>query len=198
MASKSALRVMIFLGSGREGRMGERVAQLVRKKLEEKKVEVSFIDPHTLSLPIVTQPIQMMKDQSLASDSLKKFNEEIIRSDAYFLISAEYNGTICPGLSNCFDYFPPSSYKHKPFAISTYSMGSFGGVIAGSTLRHCISVLGGFPVPGSLVFPEVHKAVSEDGVGNERVEKRTEQMVDSLLWYTEAIKKHKETNPPPQ
>ena len=177
--------------------MGERVAQLVRKKLEEKKVNITFIDPLTLSLPIVTQPIQMMKDQSLASDSLKKFNEEIIQSDAYILISAEYNGAVCPGLTNCIDYFPPSSYKHKPFAITTYSLGSFGGVIAGSTLRHSISVLGGFPIPGSLVIPEVNKAVSEDGVGNERVEKRAEQMVDTLLWYTEAIKKHKETTPPP-
>ena len=177
--------------------MGERVARLVRKKLEEKKVDICFIDPHTLSLPILTQPIQMMKDPSLASDSLKKFNEEIIQSDAYVLISAEYNGAICPGLTNCIDYFPPSSYKHKPFSITTYSMGSFGGVIAGSTLRQTISVLGGFPIPGSLVIPDVSKAVSEDGVGNERVEKRAEQMVDTLLWYTEAIKKHKETNPPP-
>ena len=198
MASKSTLRVMIFLGSGRDGRMGERVAQLVRRKLESKKVEISFIDPLTLALPIVTQPIQFIKDPTPVPDVLKKFHEKILKSDAYFLVSAEYNGAICPGLTNCIDYFPPASYSHKPFAIVTYSMGPFGGMIAGSTLRQVISVLGGFPIPGSLVIPEVHKAVSEDGVGNERVEKKSEQMVDMLLWYTEAIKNHKETNPLPK
>ncbi|KAI6660878.1 hypothetical protein LOD99_13602 [Oopsacas minuta] len=189
---------MVFLGSGREGRMGERVSTLIRKKLESKEVNVSFIDPLTLGEPVVKQPIQFLKDPSLVADNLKKYNEEIIKSDAYFLITAEYNGSICPGLSNCIDYFPPSSYEHKPFAISSYSMGPFGGVIAGSSLRHVISVLGGFPIAGSLVIPEVHKAVSEDGVGNERVERNAEKIVNSLLWYTEAIKKQKETKPLPK
>ena len=189
---------MIFLGSGREGRMGERVAQLVRKKLERKKVKIYFIDPLTLALPIVTQPIQMIKDPESVSEILKKFHEEVLKSDAYFLVSAEYNGTICPGLTNCIDYFPPASYANKPFAIATYSMGPFGGVVAGSTLRQVISVLGGFPIPGSLVIPEVHKAVSEEAIGNERVDKKTETMVDLLIWYTEAIKNHKEMNPLPK
>ena len=178
--------------------MGERVAQLVRRKLECKQVEISFIDPLTLALPVVNQPIQFIKDPASVPDVLKKYNEEIIKSDAYFLVSAEYNGAPCPGLTNCIDYFPPSSYAHKPFAIVTYSMGPFGGVIAGSTLRHLISVLGGFPIPGTLVIPEVQKAVSEEAIANERVDRKAEQTVDLLLWYTDAIRTHKDKSPPPK
>ena len=188
---------MVFMGSAREGRLGERVAKLVKRKLETKKAEVFYIDPLTLNLPIVTQPIQFMKDPSTASDILKKYHEEIKNADGYFLISAEYNGAICPGLTNCIDYFPPPAYKHKPFAISTYSAGPFGGTIAGSQLRQVVSVLGGFPLPGSFTIPSAYDQVSEDGQGNERIEKNADKIVDLLLWYAEAMIKHKEENPTP-
>ncbi len=39
------------------------------------------------------------------------------------LVSAEYNATIPPALTNLLDHFPPASYRHKPCSIVTYSLG---------------------------------------------------------------------------
>lgn len=46
-------------------------------------------------------------------------------SSGLVLVSAEYNATAPPALTNLLDHFPPASYRHKPCSIVTYSLGKF-------------------------------------------------------------------------
>ena len=71
------------------------------------------------------------------------------------IVTAEYNCSLPPALTNLLDYFPPASFRqisidriftnnikrswlsfrHKPVSIAAYSMGPFGGIRAAQLAR---------------------------------------------------------------
>ncbi len=63
-------------------------------------------------------------------------------ADGIVLVSAEYNATLPPALTNLLDHFPPASYRHKPCSLVTYSMGNFGGCRAHVALLPFVNELG--------------------------------------------------------
>ena len=84
----------------------------------------SFIlDPTVLQFPLLSKPLFFYKDQSEAPDWLRKAGEQIKEADAYVIVSAEYNHTMPPALTNMMDHFAMSSYEYKPSGIVTYSPG---------------------------------------------------------------------------
>lgn len=68
---------------------------------------LSTLDPEDLDLPVLKQPLHFYRDRTQAPDILHKINKKIQEADAYILISAEYNRTIPPALSNTLNHFPP-------------------------------------------------------------------------------------------
>ena len=86
---------------------------------------VPTLDPMVLQAPVVAKPLHHYKIRSEAPawliDAVKKLNA----ADAVVVVSAEYNHTIPPALSNLMDHFPLSSYAYKPSGIVCYSMGLF-------------------------------------------------------------------------
>ena len=71
-----------------------------------------FIDPEELGLPVLKQPMHFYRDQSKIPEVLHKVNKKIQEADAFMIISAEYNRTIPPALTNTLDHFPPPRYDH--------------------------------------------------------------------------------------
>ena len=78
----------------------------------------------------------------------------------FVIVTAEYNCSLPPALTNLLDYFPPASFRqidinriftkimnshekipiltfrHKPVSIAAYSMGPFGGIRAAQLARY--------------------------------------------------------------
>jgi len=72
---------------------------------------------------------QMQYEGVPAPDWLDVVNNKLKESDAVVVVSAEYNHSIPPALSNMLDYFPLASYAYKPSGIVCYSMGNCYGTI---------------------------------------------------------------------
>jgi len=115
------LKIVVFLGSVRNGRMGDRVAKYVQENLEIKGMEPIMMDPLEMNVGQVLQPLQFMKDaEKEAPEWMKTANVSIQQADGFLVIASEYNCGIPPALSNLMDSFPPSSYKHRPCGLITY------------------------------------------------------------------------------
>jgi hypothetical protein len=82
-----------------------------------------YVDPLEMDFQVLRQPLHFMKDKSAAPKWLTEANEEIAAADGFVVVLSEYNCGIPPALGNMMDHFPPSSYRHRPCSIITYSMG---------------------------------------------------------------------------
>lgn len=189
--SSIKLKVLAIVGSVREGRMASRVVKLVENYFKEQNDGHTFevIDPEDLDLPVLKQPLHFYRDRTQAPDILHKINKKIQEADAYILISAEYNRTIPPALSNTLNHFPPPSYEYKPSAIISYSMGPQGGVAACMALRPHLSELGCLPIKHMVNISQVHKEVSEAGkTENSHITSSLGKSYSQLVWHGQSMK----------
>jgi len=81
------------------------------------------LDPLVMDVPILAKPLHHYKDRSEAPAWLVEADKKLRAADAVVVVSAEYNHTIPPALSNLMDHFPCASYAYKPSGIVCYSMG---------------------------------------------------------------------------
>ncbi|XP_064652897.1 quinone reductase-like [Lineus longissimus] len=196
-----AFRVVIFQGSCRNGRMGDRVVQMVSNALTTRKHTVTVLDQKELEgqdVSLLKQPLHFYPDPTQAPEILQSLNSKIQEADALVFVTAEYNATCPPGLLNLIDHFPPASFAYKPSSIIAYSMGPFGGIRAAAALRPVLSEIGTVSVQSQVVIPTVQDALSEAGEPTERVAKNLKKCLDSLEWYADAFKMKKARSGLPQ
>ncbi|CAG0915870.1 unnamed protein product [Notodromas monacha] len=188
----AGVKLTVFLGSVRDGRNGNRVWKLVSSAAKELDLDVTLLDPLAMNTPPITQPLHFMKDKSAAPAWMLETNEVIKNSDAFLVISSEYNCSIPPALSNLMDQFPPASYRHRPSGIVCYSMGNYGGCRAAMLLRSFLSELGTVTVPAQATIPVVHQNISEEGEPvDPKWKAQVTRMLSELKFYAEAIKQQK-------
>lgn len=83
---------------------------------------VYFADPAEMKFPVMSKAFHHYPDNT-APAWMAEANKKLVAADAVVVVSAEYNHSIPPALSNMMDHFPLSSYAFKPSAIVCYSMG---------------------------------------------------------------------------
>jgi NAD(P)H-dependent FMN reductase len=104
------------------------------------------------------------------------------------IVSAEYNNSIPPALSNLLDHFL-EEYFFKPSAIACYSEGAFGGVRAAMQLRAMLAEMGMSSIPSILPFPSAQEMLAEDGTPTgDEPGKSADRFLDEFLWYANALK----------
>ena len=156
-------------------------------------------DPEVLDLPLLKKPLHFYKDRSEAPQVLRDTNKAIVDADAFVIISAEYNHSMPPALTNMLDHFPVASYKYRPSGIVCYSMGPFGGVRAAMQCRMLLGELSTPSVGPLFAIPQINKALSETGDPlNDRMDSGAEKLIKELEWYGLALKRHRETAGLPQ
>lgn len=191
----SNLKTIVFLGSVREGRMGLRVARFIVKQLEAANHVVELFDPLEMQIPMLVKPLHHYRDQTEAPDWLRDANRKVREADAVVVVSAEYNHSIPPALSNLLDHFPGSSFAYKPSGIVCYSMGAFGGMRAAMQLRCLLGELGAISVSNIFGIPVVQDSLDADGQPlNERLVSGAKRLITQLDWHARAMKNHRDTH----
>ena len=186
-------KIAVIAGSVRSERHGIKVARWVISKLEEKGHHVSLVDPLELDLPILDK---MYKEMESPPEKLQKLQKIIKEADGYIPITPEYNHSISSALKNTLDYFL-EEYFFKPSAIISYSMGPFGGVVAGNHLRQILAEMGASAIPSQLPISKVHEAFDADGkLLDNNYEKRFSKFLDEFEWYVSALAKQRELGTP--
>ena len=181
-----SLTVPVILGSVRSERNGLRAARFLVAEIEARGHSAPLVDPAALRLPLLDR---MYKEYPMgeAPAPLEQLADLYRRSDAFVVVSAEYNHSIPPALSNTLDHFL-EEYYWRPSAICCYSAGQYGGVRAAMQLRAMLAELGTPSIPSLLPIPRIHKALSEAGEPAEDwLRKAARKFLDELTWYAEAL-----------
>ena len=181
------LNVPVILGTVRSQRVGPRVAKFVVAALQRRGHTPTLVDPAEHRLPLLDK---MYKEfpAGQAPEPLERLAGIIKPADAYVIVSAEYNHSIPPALSNLLDHFL-EEYFFKPSAIVCYSPGFAGGVRAAMQLRAMLCEMGMPSIPSILPFPKVHELVDEQGhPSNDRLQKSADRFLAEFEWYAEALK----------
>ncbi len=181
------LKIPVILGSVRADRVGIHPARYLVNRCQQLGHDPVLIDPQEYPLPLLDK---MYKEypEGEAPQVLERLAELIQPADAYIVVSAEYNHSIPPALSNLLDHFL-EEYFFKPSAIACYSVGSFGGVRAAMQLRMMLAEMGMSSIPSILPFPRVAEAFDENSQPtNDRIAKSADRFLSELTWYAQALK----------
>jgi len=193
--------VAVLVGSVRSERMGDRAAKWVMAQLKARGHEAVLVDAQALALPILDKMWKEIKSGPPAGyealhAKLKPLAELYARADGFCIVSAEYNHSIPPGLTNLIDYFL-EEYFWRPSAIVCYSGGQFGGVRAAMQLRALLAETGMPSIPSLLPIPSIGKALDQDGaVLQEGFARGAGKFFEEFEWTMRALKAEREKGVP--
>jgi len=186
-------KIVVIVGSVRSERQGIKVANWVVKKLKEKNHEVHLVDPAQLQLPILDK---MYKEMKNPSEKLQKLHTIIKEADGYIPITPEYNHSVSSAMKNTLDYFL-EEYFFKPSGIISYSVGSFGGILAGNHLRQILAEMGCLAIPSQLTISKVQDVFDENGeLIDSNYERRLERFFNEFDWYVIALSEQRKKGTP--
>jgi NAD(P)H-dependent FMN reductase len=181
------LKIAVLLGSVRSDRQGIRGGRFVERGLAARGHDVSVVDPVALRLPLLDR---MYKEHAAgqAPEPLESLASLYRSADAFVIVSAEYNHSVPPALSNLLDHFL-EEYFWRPSAIVCYSSGTFGGVRAAMQLRAMLCELGMPSIPSLFPVPRIGQALDDSGAPSDpAMDRRFSRFASELEWYAGALR----------
>lgn len=180
------LSVLVILGSARHGRLSDRVASFVMRRLSRLDgVSAELADLATIDLPVMEERLGRIDPPP---PGLVELGAAIERADAVVIVSPEYNHGYPGVLKNALDYFLPQ-FKRTPVALVTVSGGGHGGVIAWSQLVPVLVYMGAFVLPQTVAVSKVQDSFEVDGAAIDTVyEKRVDGMLAELVWLATKLR----------
>jgi len=199
----AALRILIFQGSTRidgpprPARVGERVVKWASAVLTARGHPIDVCDPIETDIPLLRKP-HFAYAQGRAPAQLEKLAQRIKESEAYVMVTPEYNHAPSPALLNTINHFGASLFAFKPSAIVSYSQGQWGGVRAAHSLRAPLSELGCIPVSAMIHVPKAHLAFDEDGLAldGQTWDAYAARTFSQLEWWGQAAATHRKVKDP--
>jgi NAD(P)H-dependent FMN reductase len=178
------MKIEIISGSPRTASVTRRVALHLKNWFNHNTAnEADIIDMKDWDIPPV-QSVWVSPDK--APVNLQPLAERIFKSDAYILVTPEYNGSYSPAMKNMLDHFPKR--LRKPFGIVTASPGAMGGMRASQQLLLLIPALFGIASPNMLITPAVDKKFSPDGeLMDETFQQAVQTFLTEFLWLAEKL-----------
>ena len=189
------LKLVVILGSVRSDRQGIKAARFVDRLFRERGHDVTLVDPAELGLPLLDRMYKEY-ERGTAPPVLEELAALYRAADAFVVVSAEYNHSIPPALSNLLDHFL-EEYFFRPSAIVCYSAGQFGGVRAAMQLRAMLCELGMPSISSLLPIPGIGDALDGDGTPSEQaLVSRFDRFAGELEWYASALREARRTGVP--
>lgn len=103
------MKIGIILGSIREGRNGERIANWVLEQAQQRgDAEYVLIDLKEFDVPLLTAPVPpMMMEKQYGDPGVTRWSQAIDACDAFILVTPEYNHGVPGALKNAVDTLGP-------------------------------------------------------------------------------------------
>ena len=185
------LNLTLLFGSVRSDRRGIRAVRYLERAFTDRGHVTTTVDPSEYRVPLLDR---MYKEYAsgTAPDPLEQLAQIYRASDAFVIVTGEYNHTMPPALMNLLDHFL-EEYFWRPSAIVCYSAGAFGGVRAAVQLRAPLCELGMPSIPSLLPIPRVQTAFDEAGVPADpaSITRRFNRFAAELEWYAEALRQQR-------
>ncbi len=181
------LNIAILYGSVRSERQGIKAVNFFMKKLQERKIKTSLIDPLEMKLPLLDK---MYKEYQAGEvpPTMEAISKVLSGADGFIIVTGEYNHSIPPTLKNLLDHFQ-REYFFKPSAIVSYSAGNYAGVRAAVHLRAILGELGTPSISSMFPIAQIQNSFDEnENALDSFYEERSKRFLDEFIWYTEALK----------
>lgn len=179
------VKKMKVLGLSGEYRTTSKSGMLIARALalaEEQGAEVHFWDLAEKPLPLVGE------DGCWNHPNVQEFQNLLLETDAFFVASPEYHGTMSGVMKNTFDWMYDKHVGGKVFGL----MSTLGGVTNSNTLNHMritLRWLHAWPVPEQLAIGNVKEAFNDDGhLNDESLHERLNALVTSVLEASEKLR----------
>jgi NAD(P)H-dependent FMN reductase len=188
-------KLLIIVGSTRPGRAADAVIPwIVTSAREHGAFEVEVADLRDWPLPIFGEhwgTIGDIKDPTYSDPIVKAWNSKVKESDAFIVITPEYNHSVPGVLKNAIDTVWLSfGFRNKPVAAVGYSGGASGAMRAIEHLAHIFVEAEAVPLRNTVVLPEVQTVFDESGEPKSpRTAAALRVMLDDLAWWSAALEK---------
>ena len=180
--------LMIILGSVREGRVGEPIADWVRAVAEaDSRFTVDFADLAEIALPLMDEPHHPRQGKYTKAHTIA-WSERVAAADAFIFLVPEYNHSYSPAIKNALDYLAVE-WSRKPVGFVNWG-GVSGGTRAQVALKPVVDCLGMVLTRSLLEINFPHQHVSEEGVfePSEAKQKALQEQLDELAALAVALK----------
>jgi NAD(P)H-dependent FMN reductase len=186
------VKLTVILGSVRIGRFGQWPAKMIKEVAEKiSDFEVSFIDLKEENLPNFESAVSpaYITNQDYGNEKINSFADKIRESDAFIMISPEYNHGYSSAIKNAIDSIY-IEWNKKPVGFLSY--GSAGGARAVEQLREVAVELQMAPIRNGVHIMSPWNLVDENGNLKDgaltEYESSMQNMLDQLLWWANALK----------
>jgi NAD(P)H-dependent FMN reductase len=188
-------RLLIIIGSTRPTRAADLVIPwLVNTAKAHHSFEIEVADLRDWPLPIFAEhagTIGDFNDPTYSEPIVKAWNNKVKESDAFIVVTPEYNHSIPGGLKNAIDSVWLSfGFRNKPVAAVGYSGGIGGAIRAIEHLAHVFIEAEAVPMRNNVVLPLVQDAFDDNGEPVNPISKASLGiMLDDLAWWSAALEK---------
>lgn len=181
-------KLMIILGSVREGRIGLPIAEWVKRTAEaDGRFDVDFADLATIALPFMDEPKHPRLRQYSRPHTIE-WSTRVDAADVFLFAFPEYNYSFGPVIKNALDYLN-SEWNRKPVGFVNWG-GNSGGTRAQTALRPVVGALGMVMTKGNIEINFPQRQISDEGefVPNEQHTQVLKLQLDELLALDEALR----------
>jgi NAD(P)H-dependent FMN reductase len=188
-------KLLIIVGSTRPGRAADAVVPWIVKSAEAHEAfEVEVADLRDWKLPHFAEhlgTIGDLSDPTYSDPVVKAWNNKVKESDAFIVITPEYNHSVPGELKNAIDTVWLSfGFRNKPVAFVGYSGGISGAMRAIEHLAHIFIEAEAAPLRNTVVLPHVRSTFSDGGEPADALPAAAlSVMLDDLAWWTAALEK---------
>lgn len=180
-------KLMIILGSVREGGIGQSIGEWVRRTaVEDGRFDVDYADLRELRLPLMDEPNHPRLRRYTKPHTIE-WSKRADEADAFLLVFPEYNYSYSAPIKNALDYLS-AEWDRKPVSLVNWG-GNSGGTRAQAALRPTLAALGMVATHGSVEINFPQRQI-EDGVfePNEQQQKVAGLILDELVKLDGALK----------
>jgi NAD(P)H-dependent FMN reductase len=176
-----------IIASTRPGRVGQSVAHWFHGVAQRVGAfENGIMDLADFNLPIFDEP-HHPRMQKYQNDHTKAWSEAVAATDAFVIVTPEYNYGSPPALVNALDYLFVE-WAYKPVAFVSYG-GASGGLRSVQMTKQIVTTLKMMPIPEAVTLPFVaNNIVDGKFTAPESQEKAAEGMLAELSRWSTALK----------
>ncbi len=183
-------RLLIVIGSVREGRFGPVVASWVADRAREHggfEVEVFDLAQAGIPLALPADPPKMAGAAYPRPKAMAALTDALDAADAFILVTPEYNHSYPASLKAAIDWHF-TQWQAKPVAFVSYG-GAAGGRHAVLHLQTVLTELHAVTIRDGLAFPNYFVTFEDGQPVDPQAPLYAKAMLEQLAWWAAALRK---------
>ena len=187
--AREPVRFLVFSASLRAGSLNGRLAQLAADAIAANGGQVDLAAMNDFDAPSYDADVQAVEGFPADAEELR---DRVAASDAFVIVSPEYNFSMPGSLKNSIDWvsrFSPQPFNERHGLLMSASPSMAGGNRGLWALRVPLEHLGARVYPDMFSLAQAHHALDPDGqLINARLGERFEQTIVGFMDLVEASK----------